>query len=101
MVADNGISVESIASNIYRIRFFKVMLDRDLTELNGVDTKRLKRAVRRNIQRSPQDFMFELSKEEMENWRCQSGTSKNIKTGFYGTVHDIYRTWHYYGNKSS
>ncbi|MEA2115020.1 MAG: ORF6N domain-containing protein [Thermodesulfobacteriota bacterium] len=72
---DNGILIESIANKIYRIRFRKVMLDRDLAELYGVETKQLKRAVRRNIQRFPKDFMFELSKKETENLRCQSGTS--------------------------
>jgi len=45
------------------------MLDRDLAELYGVETKQLKRAVRRNIDRFPDDFMFTLTKEEMENWR--------------------------------
>ena len=57
------------------------MLDRDLAELYGVETKQLKRAVRRNIDRFPSDFMFELTKEEFENWRCQFGTSNNIKIG--------------------
>ncbi len=70
-----GLLVENIANKIYRIRFRKVMLDRDLAELYGVETKQLKRAVRRNITRFPKDFMFEMSKEEMKNWRCQSGTS--------------------------
>jgi phage regulator Rha-like protein len=51
------------------------MLDRDLAELYGVKTKQLKRAVRRNISRFPEDFMFELNKEELDNWRCQIGTS--------------------------
>ena len=51
------------------------MLDRDLAELYDVETKILKRAVRRNIDRFPNDFMFELSKKEMEDWRCQFGTS--------------------------
>ena len=57
------------------------MLDRDLAELYGVETKQLKRAARRNIDRFPSDFMFELTKEEFEKWRCQFGTSNNIKMG--------------------
>ena len=57
------------------------MLDRDLAELYGVEAKQLKRAVRRNIDRFPSDFMFMLSKKELENWRCQFGTSNNIKMG--------------------
>jgi len=59
----------------------KVMLDGDLAELYDVETKILKRAVRRNIDRFPNDFMFELSKKEMEDWRCQFGTSNGDKMG--------------------
>jgi phage regulator Rha-like protein len=51
------------------------MLDMDLAELYGVETKQLKRAVRRNIKRFPSDFMFELSQNEFENLRSQFGTS--------------------------
>ena len=51
------------------------MLDRDLAELYGVETKRLKEQVRRNIERFPKDFMFELTKEELKNWRSQFATS--------------------------
>ena len=54
----------------------KVMLDRGLAELYGVETAHLKRAVRRNIERFPHDFMFELSKSELKNLRCQVGTSR-------------------------
>lgn len=66
---------EVIISKIYLIRGTKVILDRDLAELYKVDTKQLKRAVRRNIERFPEDFMFELTKEELANWRYQFGTS--------------------------
>lgn len=66
---------EVIMSKIYLIRGTKVILDRDLAELYKVDTKQLKRAVRRNIERFPDDFMFELSKDELANWRYQFGTS--------------------------
>jgi len=75
------VPIELIASKIYLIRGIKVMLDRDLAELYDVETKILKRAVRRNIDRFPNDFMFELSKNEMENWRCQFGTSNGVKMG--------------------
>ena len=51
------------------------MLDRDLAELYGVETKRLKEQVRRNIERFPEDFMFELTKEELKNLRSQFATS--------------------------
>jgi len=75
------IPFEAIAGKIFLIRGAKVMLDRDLAELYGVETGQLKRAVRRNIDRFPPDFMFELTKEELENWRCQYGTSNSIKMG--------------------
>ncbi len=66
---------EVIMDKIYLIRGQKVMLDRDLAELYGVETKQLKRAVRRNISRFPEDFMFELSDAEFTDLRSQFGTS--------------------------
>ena len=63
------VPIELIASKNYLIRNIKVMLDRDLAELYGVETKRLKEQVRRNIERFPEDFMFELTKEEIKNLR--------------------------------
>ena len=72
---DTTIPVEQIASKIYLIRSVKVMLDRNLAELYGVETKVLKQAVRRNIDRFPKDFMFELTKDEFENLRSQIVTS--------------------------
>ena len=71
----NLIPIEAISSKIYFVRKHRVMLDRDLAELYGVETSQLKRAVKRNIDRFPPDFMFELTKEELEDWRCQFGTS--------------------------
>ena len=68
---------EIITNKIYVIRSQKVMLDRDLAKLYGVETKYLKRQVRRNAERFPNDFMFELNKEEFENWRRQFGTSNS------------------------
>ena len=66
-------------SKIYLIRGREVMLDIDLAELYGVETKQLKRAVRRNIDRFPEDFMFELTKEELSNWRRQFVISNSDK----------------------
>jgi phage regulator Rha-like protein len=66
---------EIIMQKIYLIRGQKVMLDKDLAELYNVDTKQLKRAVRRNITRYPVDFMFELDASEFNNLRSQFGTS--------------------------
>ncbi|MBC9795468.1 ORF6N domain-containing protein [Sinomicrobium weinanense] len=68
---------EVVISKIYFIRGQKVMLDRDLSGLYDIDTKQLKRQVRRNMDRFPEDFMFEMTKEEFENWRCQFGTSNS------------------------
>ena len=69
------VSAEAIAGRIYAIRGQKVMLDRDLAELYGVPTKVLKQAVRRNGDRFPEDFMFELGEEEFEILRSQIVTS--------------------------
>lgn len=65
----------AITGRIHLIRGQKVILDRDLAVLYGVETKQLKRQVRRNIIRFPEDFMFELTKEEAEHSRSQFGTS--------------------------
>jgi hypothetical protein len=64
-----------IESKIYLIRGQKVMLDFDLAEMYGVETKRLKEQVRRNIERFPEDFMFELAPEEFRTLRSQIATS--------------------------
>lgn len=66
---------ESISSLIYLIRGEKVMLDFDLANLYGVETRRLKEQVRRNINRFPEDFMFQLTNEEFRILRSQIATS--------------------------
>lgn len=78
---------EIVMNKIYFIRGQKVMLDRDLAELYGVETKQLKRQVLRNTDRFPEDFMFELNKEEFENWRRQIGTSNSSVKWAYGMHH--------------
>lgn len=75
------IPMERIEQAIYLIRGHKVMLDRDLAFLYGVETKRLKEQVRRNIARFPDDFMFVLSKEEFSDWRSQFATSNSDRIG--------------------
>jgi ORF6N domain len=67
---------EIITNKIYLIREQKVMLDSDLARLYEVETKQLKRQVRRNMERFPEDFMFELSSVEYEILRSQFGTLK-------------------------
>lgn len=59
--------LQVIQSKIYEIRGQKVMLDRDLAEMYGVQTKALNQAVKRNIDRFPEDFMFQLTSEETQN----------------------------------
>jgi hypothetical protein len=66
---------EWVVSKIHLIRGEKVMLDFDLAQLYAVETKHLKRQVRRNMDRFPGDFMFELTTRELENLRSQIGTS--------------------------
>lgn len=68
-----------IEAMIYTIRGQKVMMDSDLAKLYGVETKNLKKAVRRNLKRFPEDFMFEMTRDELENWRFQFGTSNSLK----------------------
>ena len=75
------LSEKLISNKIYFIRNQKVMLDRDLALLYGIETKRLKEQVKRNISRFPEDFMFELTKNEFENWRSQFATSNSDKMG--------------------
>ncbi|MFP4516655.1 MAG: ORF6N domain-containing protein [Desulfovibrionales bacterium] len=69
------LTVDTVSSRILTFRSQRVMLDRDLAELYGVTTKALKQAVRRNSDRFPEDFMFELSEDEWENLRSQTVTS--------------------------
>jgi hypothetical protein len=73
-----GIAVPDtvIINKIYQIRGHKVMLDSDLAELYGVETRRLKEQVNRNMKRFPTHFMFELTREEHENIRSQNATLK-------------------------
>lgn len=75
--------LQTIHNQIYEIRGSKVMLDFDLAELYGVEVKRLKESVRRNISRFPEDFMFELSKEEYHYIRTQFATIENHGRGKY------------------
>jgi phage regulator Rha-like protein len=70
------VPIELIERRIYLIRGQKVMLDADLAELYQVETKALNRAVHRNIERFPEDFMFQLTKAEAETLRLQIATSK-------------------------
>jgi len=74
-IVETLVTPEIIRERIYIIRGKKVMIDRDLAVLYEVETGHLNRAVRRNIERFPEDFMFQLTKEEMTNLICQIGIS--------------------------
>lgn len=73
--------LELIQSKIYEIRGQRVMLDRDLSEMYGVETRALNQAVKRNIDRFPVDFMFQLMDEETEIWKSQIVITNSIKMG--------------------
>ena len=80
--------LENIENLILNIRGKQVMLDRDLARLYGVETKRLNEAVKRNIERFPEDFMFQLNKEEFENWKSQIVTS-SIESSNYESINNL------------
>jgi hypothetical protein len=70
-----------VERKIFLIRGRRVMLDRDLAELYGVETRALNQAVKRNLNRFPEDFMFQLNPGEMENWKSQIVISTKDKMG--------------------
>jgi hypothetical protein len=74
------IPVERIEVSIYIVRGIKVMLDEDLALLYGIETRTLVQSVKRNIERFPKDFMFQLTKDELENLRLQFGTSNSLRS---------------------
>ena len=81
-LGNQQLPVENKVESLIRvIRGKQVMLDRDLAELYGVETRRLNEQVKRNIERFPEDFMFQLTKEEFENWKSQFATSNSIVMG--------------------
>jgi hypothetical protein len=71
----------AVINKIYHIRGKKVMLDRDLAEMYGVETRVLNQAVKRNEKRFPIDFMFQLTEQELEEWKSQIVTSNKEKMG--------------------
>lgn len=83
---------ETVLDKIYVIRNQKVLLDRDLAQLYGIETKRLNEAVKRNLSRFPEDFMFQLNSSEFENLKSQFATSSwggNRKLPYAFTEHGI------------
>ena len=76
-----AITDETVINKIYLIRGKKVMIDRDLAELYGVETRRLNEQVKRNEKRFPTDFMFQMTEQELEDWKSQFATSNKEKMG--------------------
>ena len=98
-----SLSEDYLSTSIYIIRGEKVILDRDIARLYGIPTKALKQAVKRNLNRFPMDFMFELSPEEFQNWRSQFVTSNSDKMGLRFapmafTELSFRRTWYCHRN---
>jgi len=76
-MTDKSLSTENIQSKIYTIRSMQVMLDSDLAGLYNVETKVLNQSVKRNRERFPDNFMFQLAKDEFENLKSQIVTSSS------------------------
>jgi len=76
-----AITDETVINKIFHIRGKKVMLDRDLAEMYGVETRALNQAIKRNEKRFPSDFMFQLTEQELEDWKSQFATSNKEKMG--------------------
>lgn len=75
------VSDETIINKIYLVRGHKVMLDRDLAEMYGVETRVLNQAIKRNEKRFPGDFMFQMTSEELSDWKSQNVISNKEKMG--------------------
>jgi ORF6N domain len=94
-VISSGLLIpEKIAPLVHRLRHEKVILDSDLAELYGVDTKRLNEAVKRNLERFPSDFMFQLTEEEMEVLKSQIATSNNAEPSLRSQIATLKRGQH-------
>ena len=81
MAKELTLNDEKEISKIYLLRRQKVMLDRDLAEMYGVETRTLNQAVKRNIKRFPEDFMFQMTEEELEEWKSQNVISNKERMG--------------------
>ena len=81
LIVMQSLNIEAIQRRVCVIRGVQVLLDRDLAELYGVETRVLNQAVRRNIDRFPSDFMFVMTEKEVEDWKSQIVISNSIKMG--------------------
>lgn len=78
---DTMVSTTEIQNKIFTIRGKRVMLDRDLASLYQVTTSSLNQAVKRNIERFPEDFMFRLTDEEIDDWKSQIVITNSVNMG--------------------
>ena len=74
--------LQYVQNKIYPIRGLRVMIDCDLVEMYGVETRTLNQAVKRNFERFPNDFMFHLTELKFQNWKSQIVISNSINMGF-------------------
>jgi hypothetical protein len=81
MAKELTLNDEKVISKIYLLRGQKAMLDRDLAEMYGVETRTLNQAVKRNIKRFPEDFMFQMTEEDLEEWKSQNVISNKERVG--------------------
>ena len=81
IIVKENIKIENM---IYEIRGKQVMLDRDLAKLYDVETRIINQSVKRNAQRFPEDFYFQLTRTEVQNLRFQNGTSSHNKENYHG-----------------
>ncbi len=86
---ENEISNLQIEKKIFVVRGAQVMIDRDIAELYGVETKVLNQAVKRNIERFPEEFMFQLTREEIDSVKSQIVTSRNLFAGQEGGTSNL------------
>ena len=101
MVFMKSVAEEAIERRIYLIRGQKVMLDSDLAELYNVTTKRLNEQVRRNADKFPEDFMFQLTPEEFDSLRSHFATLKQGKGQHRKYVPSVFGTRCTYGGERS
>lgn len=80
-------TIDSIQTMIHVIRNERVMLDKDLATLYGVELSQLNRQVKRNIERFPSDFMFQLNNQEFANLKCQNGIARWGGDRQYNNLH--------------
>ena len=86
---ENEISSLQIEKKIFVIRGVQVMVDRDIAEFYGVETRRLNEQVKRNIERFPEEFMFQMNDEEFENWKSQIVISNYSNPPEFTEIQDL------------